>query len=184
MKIKGPVNAANKLRQVSVRTCGDFGGRNAKGTPCAQPGVGLCPQHNETSLVAMQSVKKEVLERLAKGEYIIQIAKAVNMSPVQLWRWRKQDEDFDNAVAALSIDNDDARVKLVEESLFHRIIMGTAMAAETIFYLKNRAPHRWRDKISTELLDEDGKPQRISVTVIQQVMTRVEHGRESIRSIE
>jgi hypothetical protein len=50
-------------------------------------------------------------------------------------------------VRAAVEESDTVRVALVEDAYFARLFSGKASAAELIFFLKNRAPERWRDKV-------------------------------------
>ena len=88
-------------------------------------------------------------------------------SRVTVWRWRRDDPEFDSAVSALTDGIDDQRVRMVEESMFARIVKGEATAAETIFYLVNRGRGRWRhvQKINVEHSGPDGGPIKTEQTI-------------------
>jgi Helix-turn-helix of insertion element transposase len=162
----------------SMPRCADFGGAASDGTPCRKRVKdSRCPAHTTAADATLQANKRRAVELLRAGHFLTEVATSLEVDPATLWRWRQADPEFDDAVAALADANDAARTQQVEETMFARIVAGTASAAETIFWLKNRAPGRWKDKISAELLDENGKPQRLTLAAVQQVLVRVEEAR-------
>ena len=128
--------------------CGDYGGLGADGSPCGRTvsEPGKCNSHSDVAEDDKAELKAEFLELFAEGSNAIRAAAAkIGVGVVTVWRWRQQDPEFDTAMVAAQVDADAVRVALAEDSLFNRIVGGTASAAETIFFLKNRAPKRWHD---------------------------------------
>lgn len=160
-------------KQAEPQTCGDLGGVGADGQPCSHaagwgteaPGSGLCSEHNETAVATMQAHKKRFLELLSSGEVSLRRAcQEINRDPATIYRWRRVDAEFDSQVSAAQDASDTIRVGLVEDSVFARIIAGKASPAETIFFLKNRAPERWRDR--QEVTGANGAPIGVAHTIM------------------
>lgn len=84
----------------------------------------------------------DVLDLLRNGQSMISTAKAVGVDVTTLYLWMEKDPEFEAQVNAIR----DARHVIVEETLYGRILSGKSSPAEIIFYLKNRAPKRWKDK--------------------------------------
>lgn len=100
----------------------------------------------------LESLKKTFLDRIQEGTHSLSSAAAdIKKSPSTVWRWRVADSEFDKAVVAAYQTADSGRAMLVEDTLFRRLIEGKASPVEMIFYLKNRAPDRWRDVQRREL---------------------------------
>ncbi len=128
--------------------CGEYGGLSANGEACGRKvgEPGKCKAHSDEAVDDMAASKVAFLKLFAEGSNAIRSAAAqVGVGVVTVWRWRQQDPEFNDAMTVAQTDADAVRVALAEDSLFKRIIDGTASAAETIFFLKNRAPNRWRD---------------------------------------
>lgn len=131
-----------------TKHCADFGGISADGTPCRVTTTdGRCPAHDDEAVAQMVDAKAEFLELYSTGEHSARGAAAkVGRSAATVWRWRRVDEEFDQAVRDAQQLSDAIRVAAVEDTLFKRIMEETASPAEVIFFLKNRAPDRWKDK--------------------------------------
>ncbi len=137
-------------------TCGDHGGRTQQGQPCQRPAglgrntnTGKCFQHHNSNI---QQLKKEFITQLENQ--IISFRKAaqkIGRDYSQVWRWQQNDPEFARQVQAARERQDNKRVQAVEDSLFKRLIKGEAAASETIFFLKNRRPDRWRDSPTTQV---------------------------------
>ena len=147
------------------RTCGEFGGQNAKGEPCRQhPGAGTdhkgkgrCHRHTDEALATMQAQKTRVLEILAdQFGSLTKAAHELDVDAVTLWRWRQTDEAFDRAVNEAVEDAEPRRVQMVEDALYVRCLKGKASAAEVIFYLINRGGGRWKHVQRYEHTGKDG----------------------------
>jgi hypothetical protein len=133
-------------QKVSVVTCGDAGGRTAKGEPCGVTVVsGRCHHHEAGADERTAEQKALFLKLYEAGDLSMAAASTqAEASRTTVWRWRRDDPEFDQAVAVLTDRIDDQRVHQVEETMFDRIIAGKASAAETIFFLINRGRGRWQ----------------------------------------
>lgn len=138
------------------KTCGDHGGTTQKGQPCTRPkgwgrntNTGKCKAHHG---LKNEQLKREYLKML-RNEIIsyAEAARKINRSRTTVWNWQQADPEFDEKVKQAQKNQDDHRVKAVEDSLFKRLIKGDAAASETIFFLKNRRPDRWRDTPETQI---------------------------------
>lgn len=133
-------------------TCGDHGGTTSSGRPCRRPSRdGLCADH-EADGVADR--KARFLEEYREKLTISDAAKAVGVTDVTVWRWRKSDPtfaaEFDGADAVAA----DLRYKAVADSVYSQVVSGTASAALTIFWLTNRSRVRgdeaWKHRREVE----------------------------------
>jgi transposase-like protein len=158
--------------------CGDLGHKKRDGQPCRKSkgwGIrgatsGPCRYHDGRDQVTRKRLKKRVIDYLEQPELTLrEIAAKVGYSPVTIWRWRQQDPEFDEACARAMEAADSVRVRIVEDSLFRRIISDRLNPAETIFFLKNRAPDRWRDKVEREVTGPSGVP-RMPIEAIRAML--------------
>jgi hypothetical protein len=134
-------------RPKAGRICADFGGKGHDGTPCHAPVKSTpCRFHTHAADAALQAKKTRCVELLSEGRFIREVARELDVHEVTLLRWRHADPEFAATVMALAAENDESRTQIVEETMYARIIAGKAHPAETIFWLKNRAPGRWKDK--------------------------------------
>ena len=138
-----------------MKLCGELGHEKKDGQPCSKPqgwGVegtdeGPCRYHDGRDQRTRDATKKAVLKYLARPELTLrEVARKVGRAPNTIWGWRQRDKEFDRRCAAAMARANDIRVQLVEDSLFRRIITDRVNPAETIFFLKNHAPDRWKDK--------------------------------------
>jgi len=90
-----------------------------------------------------------------------------------VWRWRQSDADFDRAVAEAQKHQDSLRIQAIEDSLFDRILMGKASAAETIFWLCNRGGGRWRHVAAVKHSFEPPEPGTVT---FEQVLLAAANG--------
>ena len=82
-------------------------------------------------------IKEKFLESLRKHLGVLTPAcKEVKIGRVMIWKWRQEDEVFNQQV----IDIQEESIDFVEYELFKQIQAGGA--AQTIFYLKTKAKHR------------------------------------------
>jgi hypothetical protein len=151
-------------------TCGDLGGMRANGKPCTRPsgwglgkrakGKSLCKDHVEEKQAKMASQKKKLLELLADPlKTLVDLEREVGVAIRTMYNWRDDDEDFDKQWITLQATKDRVRVGIVEDNLFKRAAQDKHInPAETIFFLKNRAPERWKDKVEREVTGKDGTP--------------------------
>ena len=77
-----------------------------------------------------------------------QIASNMDIVVSTLWEWRKKSPKISNA---LKIGKDEADIQ-VENALYKAALEGNTTAM--IFWLKNRRPKEWRDKIQQEITTE------------------------------
>lgn len=119
------------------------------GEPCrmlvGSPGE-RCAHHRPKQLERREAIKERFLEEHGRRQgKLKEAAYAAGSSPRTIERLREEDPEFDEAVRTVCRSVDDARAKAVEDNLYRRVSTGKAAAAETIFFLINRAPHRWAD---------------------------------------
>lgn len=150
-----------------MKTCGDYGGLKRGNKPCNRPAghgtkdkqEGMCVDHDQSTVALREERKKKALVLLADPLVRVQdVAKELGVALVQIYRWRDDDEVFDKACFTIQAEKDRQRVDIIEDSLFRRATMDKVHPAEAIFFLKNRAPHRWRDKVQHEVTGKDGEP--------------------------
>jgi len=107
-----------------------------------------------------ETAKAKFLEALRGDKPLAmdRAARRAGVNRVTVWRLRQDDPDFDQAVREAQDHQDSLRVQVVEDCLFDRLAKGTASPAETIFFLCNRAPARWRHvaTIRAERSEPDG----------------------------
>lgn len=77
-----------------------------------------------------------------------QIASNMDIAVSTLWEWRKKSSKISNA---LKIGKEEADLQ-VENALYKAALEGNTTAM--IFWLKNRKPENWRDKIQQEITTE------------------------------
>jgi len=133
---------------VTIYTCAEAGGKTQEGAPCGRrvKKGQRCPDHQDAGLEAMETQKARFLEVYADG--FTAMSKAcmdIGITRTTLWRWRQTDPDFDAKVGAAVAQADQIRMMAVEDSLFARILAGTASGAEVIFWMINRSDGRWKD---------------------------------------
>jgi hypothetical protein len=137
------------------------------GTVCTRPqgwGIkgkksGPCRDHTDEAMERMRTLKQTVLDLLADPENTLRhVAEKSDVSVPRMYAWRQEDEDFDKEWLTIIAARDRMRVQIVEDSLYTRAAAGKINPAEAIFFLKNRAPDRWRDKVEREITGKDGVP--------------------------
>jgi len=113
---------------------------------------------------------------MGAGKRLAQAAREIGRDPATVYRWRAVDPEFDAAVSALVEENEEARIKAVEETLYDRIMSGEASDALTIFFLTNRSRERWKNRHSKEMLGADGKPvDQIPVAQLHALAVKIEN---------
>ncbi len=152
----------------SNKKCGDFGGKTYAGEPCPRYsgwGVrprtreGPCKDHTEEAK-KKRRIKKRRFLRLYVGnprKTMQECCQIVGVSHDRLLDWREQDPEFKEAMLSAVDYIDEIRYVMVENSAFNQILAGDASASLVTFWLKNRAPHRWRDKVDIEATGKDGE---------------------------
>ncbi len=156
---------------VATTFCGDHGGRTLDKEPCPRPAgwginpktkkviTGPCRDHTKEALAARDHTKEQYLVQYLQGDRSAEeICEDIGTSHSALMTWRQEDPEF-GALCERAVEVvDDMRVVNIEDTTYRRIIAGEAAAQETIFWLKNRAPDRWRDKVEIEATGKDGQP--------------------------
>ena len=97
------------------------------------------------AIVLRQKRQDRFLKSLEGGVSVLKASKAADIDYKTIWRWRKDDEEFNIEVMAIL----DSRTMIVEDALFLNAAKGNLGAQ--VFYLKNRARDRWKDKFPEEL---------------------------------
>lgn len=125
----------------------------------------------------------KTLELAAKGKTNKEIAKIIGVAESTIRYWQKMDFGFSAAVKELKLEAD----QLIEASLF-KTALGFKKTYKTekvtkdgdvvdyketiyihpsptaqIFWLKNRQPERWREKVEHEHGGKDGKPLEFTI---------------------
>ncbi len=103
---------------------------------------------NEYSEEQVKKIKETVLKSLENGVTMTKSCIAAGTNKVTIWRWRKEDQEFDDAILSIL----DSRVQVVEDALFVNATSNTKAGDTTaqIFFLKNRSKGRWKDKQEIE----------------------------------
>ena len=92
------------------------------------------------AIINRQKRKDGFLESLEGGVSVLKASKAAGIDYKTIWRWRKEDEEFNTKVTAIL----DSRIMIVEDALFLNAAKGNLGAQ--VFWLKNRSGGRWKDK--------------------------------------
>lgn len=92
------------------------------------------------AIVFRQKRQEGFLKSLENGVSVLKASKAAGIDYKTIWRWRKDDEEFDDKVTAII----DSRIMIVEDALFLNAVKGNLGAQ--IFYLLNRSGGRWKNK--------------------------------------
>lgn len=148
------------------KTCADFGGEKANGEPCTRPAgwgrdteEGCCKAHADVKDEKMEATKKDFIEHLKNNVTTIKsAAHEVGKSEATIWRWRQEDEEFDQKVEAAKERQDTLRGEKLKDSLFKRAMKGEAAASEVIFALKNTT--EWRNKPETVINNQLNQSQK------------------------
>ena len=83
---------------------------------------------------------KTIFRSLQGGSSIVDACRAVGIDYTTLYSWEQKDERLKEKIESII----DSRVLVVEDKLYSRLVKGEASPTEYIFYLCNRAPHRWK----------------------------------------
>lgn len=97
------------------------------------------------AIVLRQKRQKSFLKSLEGGVSVLKASKAADIDYKTIWRWRKEDEEFNIEVMSIL----DSRIMIVEDALFLNAAKGNLGAQ--VFYLKNRARDRWKDKFPEDI---------------------------------
>ncbi|GAI99782.1 unnamed protein product [marine sediment metagenome] len=100
----------------------------------------------KNSTISTRNRQKEAfIKNLKSGVTIKDAAAAAGIDRTTVWLWRKKWKGFDNKVLAVI----DSRTQTVEDALFSSAVKGNVAAQ--IFWLKNRAKDRWKDKFEYDI---------------------------------
>ena len=97
------------------------------------------------SIVLRQKRQGAFLKSLEGGVSVLKASKEASIDYKTIWNWRKDDKEFNNEVIAIL----DSRIMIVEDALFLSAVKGNLGAQ--IFWLKNRAKDRWKDKFEADI---------------------------------
>lgn len=90
------------------------------------------------------SLKKKriesILKSLSQGSSFLKACKAADIDQSTFWLWRQADKELDQKVFQVL----DSRTQTIEDALFSSGVKGNVIAQ--IFWLKNRASIRWKDR--------------------------------------
>mgnify|MGYP003339592422 CR=1 FL=1 len=84
---------------------------------------------------------EKVLESLEKGNSIERACQQCQLSRTVFYQWRNQSQEHAERFYTII----DSRTIVVEDALFNSAIKGNPTCQ--IFWLKNRAPERWKEKV-------------------------------------
>lgn len=90
------------------------------------------PEQNRPHLYA-------IFKSLVNGATLLEACEAVGIDRSTLWRWQKKYPTVQEAINYITA----TRIEIVEDALYKKAVMGHVTAM--IFWLCNRAPHRWRN---------------------------------------
>ena len=90
--------------------------------------------------------KESYIESLINGTTRKEASEAAGVCTTTIWNWRKDDQEFAKAVEVAL----EERIQIAEDSLYENVKKGNVIAQ--IFWLKNRASKRWRDKQELEVV--------------------------------
>lgn len=103
-------------------------------------------EENENDTNVTRNRQKEAfLLSLERGISITDSCEAAKISRMTVWRWRKKYKGFDNKILLVI----DSRTQSVEDALYASSLKGNVIAQ--IFWLKNRAKERWKDKFEQKV---------------------------------
>lgn len=83
-------------------------------------------------------VLKKIRENLANGGGLHNSCQAAGVNFTTVWGWRKKWKRIDNYINKIL----EGRIQLVEDALYKSALKGNIVSQ--IFFLKNRAPDKWR----------------------------------------
>ena len=97
------------------------------------------------AIINRQKRQEGFLKSLERGVSVLKASKEATIDYKTIWRWRRDDEEFNNKVVAIL----DSRIMIVEDALFLNAAKGNLGAQ--IFWLKNRSQGRWKDKTEEDV---------------------------------
>ena len=97
------------------------------------------------AIVLRQKRQERFLKSLEGGVSVLKASKAADIDYKTIWRWRKDDEEFNIKVMSIL----DSRIMIVEDALFLNAAKGNLGAQ--IFWLINRSQGRWKNKFPEDI---------------------------------
>jgi len=91
--------------------------------------------------------KRAFLQSLKSGVTIKEASDAAGIDRTTVWLWRKKWKGFNNKIFSII----DSRTQTVEDALYGSALSGNVAAQ--IFWLKNRAKDRWKDRFEHEITE-------------------------------
>ena len=91
--------------------------------------------------------KRAFLQSLKSGVTIKDASDAAGIDRTTVWLWRKKWKGFNNKIFSII----DSRTQTVEDALYGSALSGNVAAQ--IFWLKNRAKDRWKDRFEHEITE-------------------------------
>lgn len=92
-----------------------------------------------------EKIQEAILESFAKGASVVKACNEANITWNTFYKWRRSYKRFDKKV----VDVLNSRTQVVEDALFKSALGGNVVAQ--IFWLKNRASDRWKDRYNQEI---------------------------------
>jgi hypothetical protein len=147
-------------------TCGEYGGRTHAGKPCPRPAGWQnedvtdpgCRQHSRVARLEMEAKKGRAIEIVQDVHNIRAVATEIGVAVRTIFEWRRSDPEFKETFDGIWQTRDKALAAEVEDKVFDRIMADKASPAETIFFLKNRDPDRWKDVYDASKGSRNGEP--------------------------
>lgn len=188
--LRGPLTHVSALATLCSQPTADGGRcRFPAGRGTDHQGTGPCSLHDSQPETVKHS-KKEFTELVRGGRDTFHTAaKKVGVTRVTIWRWRRQDPDFDREVVWAAGEVAAERLDAHEVSLYSRIMRGEAPAGLEIFWMLNMAAReaamnqagsrRWEQPTARhEVTGRNGAP--VQADVKQHVMIYIpDNGRSS-----
>lgn len=162
------------------KKCGDFGGLTYDKQPCPRYAgwgvrpkvrVGPCKDHTEEAKTKRRFKQEEFVKMYVGNPSMTmqQVCDEIDISHDTLHNWREAEPEFNETMKTAIDYVDEWRYVAVESAAFNQIIAGEASASLVKFWLVNRAPKRWKDKVTQELVGKDGE-ELVSLGFIRSVL--------------
>ena len=123
-----------------------------------------------TDVTAIKKIEK-VLESISKGASIKSACDAAKINRVTFWRWKRKDPENE----AKYYEVIDSRTLAVEDAIYNKAIEGDTTAM--IFWLKNRDPIRWKDRVEPKERKEE-MPREARESRVMELMKKLRFSKE------